>query len=177
MGYKTIGSIEMTLDSASIANAISQIKHIQKQLVEAMNDLIERLAEEGVKIAKAEVVAMDAVETGELERTIDGYFDPISRIGYVYAASPHAFYVEYGTGIIGAENQHPEPGRAAWQYDVNGHGDEGWWYPSENGWYVPKGGNGIKLAWTRGMPSRPFMFNTLNMLELAARQFGKTILS
>ena len=112
MSHKTIASINMTLDAKSIDNAIREIRHIQEQLVEAMNDLIRKLADEGVKEAKAQVAAMDAVDTGELERSIYGYYDPESRIGYVIAGAAHAFYVEYGTGPVGEDNPHPEPERA-----------------------------------------------------------------
>lgn len=174
MSHKTIASINMTLDAKSIDNAIREIRHIQEQLVEAMNDLIQKLADEGVKEAKAQVAAMDAVDTGELERSIYGYYDPESRIGYVIAGAPHAFYVEYGTGIIGAIEQHPEASEAGWEYMVGEHitigpgGHIGWWYKSD------KDG---KLHWTRGQPARPFMYNTMVWLEEAAQALGRTILS
>ena len=175
MSHKTIASIDMTLDAKSIDNAIREIRHIKEQLVEAMNDLIRKLADEGVKEAKAQVAAMDAVDTGELERSIYGYYDPDSRIGYVIAGAAHAFYVEYGTGIVGAGEPHPDPKSAAWAYDVNDHGEGGWWYPSEKGWYLAD--DGTRLAWTKGMPARPFMYNTMVWLEEAARALGRTILS
>ena len=165
MGVKTIGSIEMTLDPGSIQNAITEVRHVQEQLVLAMNELIEKLALEGAQIARAEVVAMDAVDTGELERSIYGYFDSGSRIGYVIAGAPHAFYVEYGTGIYGG---HPEAEAAGWSYDVNGHGEGGWFYLSDRDGHV---------HWTRGMVSRPFMYSTLAWLEEAAQSLGMSILS
>lgn len=62
--------------------------------------------------------------------------------------SDYAEYVEYGTGIVGSNNPHPKP--INWQYDVNAHGDEGWKYIGDDG----------KLHWTKGMPSRPFMYDT-----------------
>ena len=176
MSHKTIASIEMTLDKQSINNAIKQIRHIQDQIVQAMNDLIQKLTEEGVKEAKAQVAVMDAVDTGELERSIYGYYDPQSRIGYIIAGAPHAFYVEYGTGPVGEENQHPDPGSAAWAYNIGPtiHENEkhpewgiGWWYPGDDG----------KPHWTQGQPSRPFMFNTMMWLEEAAEALGRTLLS
>lgn len=165
MSVKTIGSIEMTLDPGSIQKAITEVRHIQEQLVLAMNELIEKLALEGAQIARAEVVAMDAVDTGELERSIYGYFDSGSRIGYVIAGAPHAFYVEYGTGIYG---DHPEAKAVGWSYDPKGHGEGGWFYLSDR--------DG-KVHWTRGMVSRPFMYSTLAWLEEAAQSLGMSILS
>ena len=176
MSHKTIASINMTLDAKSIDNAIREIRHIQKQLVEAMNDLIQKLADEGVKEAKAQVAAMDAVDTGELERSIYGYYDPESRIGYVIAGAAHAFYVEYGTGPVGEDNPHPEAAEAGWDYNIGPtiHQNEqhpewgvGWWYPGDDG----------KPHWTQGQPARPFMYNTMVWLEEAAQALGRTILS
>lgn len=176
MSHKTIASIDMTLDAKSIEGAMREIRHIRDQLVEAMNDLIRKLADEGVKEAKAQVASMDAVDTGELERSIYGYYDPESRIGYVIAGAAHAFYVEYGTGPVGEDNPHPEPERAGWDYNIGPtiHQNEqhpewgvGWWYPGDDG----------KPHWTQGQPSRPFMYNTMVWLEEAARVLGRTILS
>lgn len=179
MSHKTIASIEMTLDRQSINNAIRQIRHIQEQITEAMNDLIRRLAEEGVKEAKAQVVAMDAVDTGELEGSIYGYFDPESRIGYVIAGAPYAFYVEYGTGPVGEANPHPEAAQAGWQYAIGEHIKQG---PGGLGWWYDKSSNGVtggegNYRWTHGQPARPFMYNTMVWLEEAAEKFGRTLLS
>lgn len=60
----------------------------------------------------------------------------------------YAMFVEYGTGIIGRDESHPKPD--GWAYDVNEHGEAGWIYPKDDGTF----------GWTRGMPSRPFMYMT-----------------
>lgn len=74
----------------------------------------------------------------------------------------YAMYVEYGTGIVGESSPHPDPSRHGWHYDINDHGDTGWWYPtdaddpnptkyrSKMGWW----------AWTAGQAARPFMYET-----------------
>lgn len=179
MSHKTIASIEMTLDKKSINNAIREIRHIQQQIVQAMNDLIQKLVEEGVKEAKAQVVAMDAVETGALEGSIYGYYDSGSRIGYIIAGSPYAFYVEYGTGPVGSASPHPEAAQAGWQYAVGEHikqgpGGLGWWYDKSSDGTMSGDGN---YHWTHGQPSRPFMYNTMIWLEEAAETLGRTLLS
>lgn len=173
MSYKVLKTIDMTLDKRSIQQAINEIKQFRKQLQETLTELVNELTKQGAQVAKMQVTSMDAVETAELENSIYGYYDPQSRIGYVIAGSPHAFFVEYGTGIVGAGSPHPEPERAGWAYDVNGHGNAGWWYPSEDGWYLAKNGN--MLAWTKGMPARPFMYNTMVWLEEAAETVARTM--
>ena len=172
MSYKVLKTIDMTLDKGSIQNAIKEVQNFQKQLKETMWDLVQELTNQGVRVAKMQVASMDAVDTDLLESTIYGYFDAGSRIGYVAAPAPYAFFVEYGTGIVAeTEGKHPIP-ELGEGYDVNGHGFNGWWYPSENGWYLTK--DGTLLAWTRGMPARPFMYNTLVWLEEAAKTIAST---
>lgn len=60
--------------------------------------------------------------------------------------SEYALYVEYGTGIVGSESPHPNPISA---YDINNHGEKGWIYPKNGGFY-----------WTKGQPAKPFMYET-----------------
>lgn len=161
MSGKILRNIEMTLDPKSIQNAIREIMDFKEQLRQSMQELVEVLMEDGVEIAKMQLVSMDGVYTGALESSIDhGKFDPKTRSGYVFAgnsSTPYAIFVEYGTGMIGAESPHPEPN--GWEYDANGHGDKGWVYKNDN--------DG-KFHWTRGYVSRPFMYNTLKWLEEAA---------
>ena len=174
MSRRTIRVIEMSLDPRSIARAIAEVQEVRQQLTDGMNDLIRKLSKDGEDIAKMQVVSMDAVDNGDLERSIYGYFDPMSRIGYVIAGAPHAIYVEYGTGMVGAENPHPEAGRASWEYDVNGHG--------LNGWVYVKGSDGVfsmdgaQFRWTKGYIARPFMYNTLRWLQEAAETTGADII-
>lgn len=73
-------------------------------------------------------------------------------------------YFEYGTGIVGSQNPHPKT--AGWIYDINDHGDSGWIYvPTESYHYeyateIINGRNGITLARTSGMESKPFLYDT-----------------
>lgn len=170
--------IDIELTKSSLNNAIKEVNRFKAQLTESMNDLVQRLTEEGASVAKIQVASMEAVDTGELEGSIYGYYDPQTRIGYVIAGAAHAFYVEYGTGPIGAENPHPDPGTANWEYAIGDHirpgpgGQMGWWYD--------KSGDGVfsgdgSYRWTRGQPSRPFMFNTLQWLEEAAETIASTV--
>lgn len=78
------------------------------------------------------------------------------------SSSGYASFVEYGTGIIGSTNPHPKV-PDDWEYDVNNHGMSGWWYPTTESDPNPtktKTKNGNFIAFTRGIPSRPFMYDT-----------------
>jgi len=65
----------------------------------------------------------------------------------ISVGADYAKYVEYGTGIVGAENPHPKD---PWEYDVNSYGEDGWFYYDES----------HKLHWTAGQPSRHFVYDT-----------------
>ena len=158
MSTKILKSISMDLSTRSINNAIWEIRQFRNQLRETCLELVEAVAMEGAEIAKMQVASMEAVDTGQLEQSIQGLFFPGERIGYVIADCPYAIYVEYGTGIIGESEPHPFAAEQ-WAYDVNQHGTKGWVYKSD------KDG---EFHWTMGYISRPFMYNTMRWLEEAA---------
>lgn len=142
----------MKLTPESVDKAIAEIKAYRDHIVEAAQKLGQALVDDGVEIARMKITAMDAIETGELLGSIEGFFD--GRRGYIKTDSNHAAYVEYGTGIVGATNSSIEPKPYGWQHDANNHGDLGWIY--QNG------------RWTKGMPPRPFMWETwLELCNLA----------
>lgn len=60
----------------------------------------------------------------------------------------YSAYVEFGTGIIG-KGTHPQS--QTYQYDVNNHGDNGWYFFDDNG----------NLHWTKGMKAHAYMYNTV----------------
>lgn len=119
---------------------------------------VERLAQEGVMIASLKIVEFDAIYTGELLNSMkikkgDSFYD--GHKWYIYTDCPWAKFVEFGTGIVGMENQHPNSDIVGWKYDVNEHGEKGWFYFKDYEWH-----------WTKGMPSRPFMYETALELQL-----------
>lgn len=173
MGY-TLLNIKMTLDPGSVANALREIQLFESRLKPAMDCLITYLAEKGVEIARAELIFFDdpAYQTGALSESVtyhiengDGVVTAGEGLMDGYGTGSYAIYVEYGTGIFGA--------------DINNHGLNGWWYPAPWGWWTPATGKhaGEKMAWTLGMPPRPFMQNTLHDLEDEARVNGGKIIA
>lgn len=157
--------IDMTLDANSIGLAIKAIQDFRDYLGAAMSMLISQLTEQGVEFAKMELVMFPrpAVDTGELSDSIKS--EVVSpKEGVVKAECEYAVYVEYGTGIIGKAEHHPEP---VYEYDRNKHGVAGWVYKGRDG----------RFHRTVGMESRPFMYNTLRDLELFAGQNGGRIIA
>ncbi len=61
----------------------------------------------------------------------------------------YAALVEYGTGIVGS-GTHPAPG--SYKYDVNGHGESGWFFADAQG----------NVHWTKGMKAHRFLYDAIN---------------
>lgn len=154
MSTYVIRDIEMDpLDPSSIRSAIQEVEMVRDKLLPAMTHLIEMMIKEGVKIAKAELLAFEdpAYDTGSLYESIDsGMLD--NETGVVTTGVMYAVYVEYGTGVF-AEN--------------GGGRQSGWtYYDTLN----------CVFRHTHGMPPRPFMYNTLRSLEdLAEKEGGKIL--
>jgi len=157
-------TITMTLDSKDIARAIREVEQYRNELNLKVSRLVEALTDSGVVIAQMQVKALDAIYTGELLTSIEGYFSPSTNVGIIIAGAPYAAYVEFGTGIVGAGAPHPTP--LGWTYDVNSHGDAGWWYLN------PRDG---RVHWTKGMKSRPFMYNTVRELEQICARVAREV--
>lgn len=157
-----MAKIQMKLTTRSIEDAIREVKEYKRKLNDRVKALIRELVDKGVEIAKAQVRELGAVYTGQLEESITGFFDEEIGLGIIRTDCPYAIYVEFGTGVVGERNPHPEP-IEGWQYDVNEHGDKGWWYFNERD---------QKWHWTKGMVSRPFMYNTLQLLRAEAEKGG-----
>ena len=159
--------IRFSLNEKDIDRAIREVKLFKKSFLNKCNLLVKRLTEDGAEIAKLQVKQLDAVYSGELMNSIEGYYSPSSNVGIIKAGAYYAVYVEFGTGVVGKQSPHPNP--QGWQYDANDHGDKGWvYYDDDSG----------KFRWTKGFKSRPFMYNTARQLEreckrIAQEVFGK----
>jgi hypothetical protein len=156
--------IVIKLSEDSISKAIREVEKYKGELKNKVHLLIERLTDYGVEVAKAQVRELGAFYTGELEESITGYYSPSTQVGIIKTDVPYAVYVEFGTGVVGAGSPHPAP--AGWRYDVNNHGEAGWWYFNDRD---------QKWHWTKGMESRPFMYNTLQILERESARIAKEV--
>jgi hypothetical protein len=155
--------ITLTLDTKSIDNAIKELQGYKVELSDKANRLIQKLIDVGVEVAKQEVMLLGAFDSGELAGSIDGLMYTDGTHGIIFTDCGHAAFVEFGTGVVGAGSPHPT---MPWQYDVNNHGEAGWVY------YNEKTG---KFGWTKGMPSRPFMYNTAKHLQDELERIAKEV--
>lgn len=156
--------ITLDLSTRDINRAIRDLKRYKRELNKKVSLLIKTLTDYGVDVAKAQIRELGAWYTGELESSITGYFSPTLGAGVIKAGSPYAVFVEFGTGIVGQTSPHPDP--KDWQYDINKHGEDGWIYFNERDgrWH-----------WTKGVESRPFMYNTARELEMECMRIAKEV--
>ena len=156
--------IRFSLDQKDIDRAIRELKQFKNEFLKKCNSLVQELTDLGVDIAKVEVTQLDAVYTGELRNSIEGYYSPSTNVGIIKAGAYYAVYVEFGTGVVGNQSPHPNP--QGWSYDVNAHGDEGWvYYNDDIG----------EFRWTKGFKSRPFMYNTARQLEKECEKISREV--
>lgn len=147
----------VNLSAGSFRQLEKDIRDYRKSLQDKCDEFAYRMAEEGVAIAQLKILSSDAVMTGELLDSMNLEAGDIVSNGatyYIYTDCEWAAFVEFGTGIVGSENPHPDTGLVNWKYDTNGHGESGWFYFNKGEWH-----------WTKGMPSRPFMYETARELK------------
>jgi len=153
------------LNTKDIDRAIREVREFKRELTGKLRLFMQRLTEDGTAIAKYQVISLGAYDTGDLAESLEGevmYTDGGNK-GIIFTSSPYAAFVEFGTGVMGQGSPHPEK---PWAYDVNEHGEAGWVYYDERE---------ERFRWTKGMPSRPFMYNTAIELESRARQIAKEV--
>lgn len=174
-------TITFSLSSSSIGQAISELNKYIDEVRSMLGELVRQLTEQGAQIAMVKVAELGAVDTGELSDSIWGYYDEDSHVGIIRANAPYAFFVEYGTGIMGTD--HPDSG-GEWApppvtvvmngktygpyvgHDTNGHGENGWFYISSR--------DG-RRHWTRGQTTAPFMYQTFKELQELAPSIAAKI--
>ena len=151
-------TINVSLNPGAIDAAIKRLEEYAKKVDGLPDTLVKELAADGARDAQDMAQFMDAYDTGELVGSIRA--DVQGRSATISANADHAAYVEFGTGVVGENAPAPHAPIHGWEYDVNSHGEKGWWYVGDDG----------KRHWTKGMPSRPFMYDTAQMMRQAVPQ-------
>ena len=159
-------TIDLKLSASGIRQAINELRQYKSDVERKVTELIRELITEGESHVAA-YIATNISATGELLRGINSTLVN-DRLGLVEVNGEYAVYVEFGAGVVGSAHPHPDVAILGWQYDINGHGVLGWWYPSEATDLNPtnhKTKSGNWVAWTKGMPSRPFMYDSAQRLR------------
>lgn len=91
-------NISMTDD---LENVVKSLENRKNDIEKNGREILERIVERGVEIAKAEV----PVDTGELQESIHGEVE--GNVGRIIAETNHSIFVEFGTGINGRMSEYP----------------------------------------------------------------------
>ncbi len=172
--------VQLKLNGRDIQRYVRQLARWRKGLDEDLDFFMRYIAQEAEDYAKS--ICPEGVidhEGGHLKDSIKAAYNPSSKRITVRAGSAWAIYVEYGTGVVGAASPHPDP--EGWSY---GNRADGWWYPIDENVYeqmeslgmpVSKNADGQCFGWTKGMESRPFMYETQRyirgLIEKEAKEF------
>ncbi|MDO4802105.1 MAG: hypothetical protein Q4A15_08060 [Prevotellaceae bacterium] len=158
MGKKVI---KVELSQQSIQNAIREVARYKKELIQKCELFAKKLSEDGVEIAKMQIVNLDAIFTSELIDSLHSKKGNPVQYGAIFCVAvgtDHCAFVEFGTGPRGEQKpyKYDLPQGVTWNVNTGktihqiSDGRYGWFYPGDDGnWYF-----------TEGMPSRPFMHNT-----------------
>ena len=117
--------IKLSLDPKSIDDASKQLAAYRKSLDAKIDLLCERLAEQGMEVAK---VTIRHDESGELRNSFS-----VEKLGdahyLVVNSAPYAVYVEFGTGVVGTKSNYWGV-KPSWAGSPNGD-KKGWVYYDE----------------------------------------------
>lgn len=140
-------------DLNSIKQAKDLLTKYRDDIEYQTNQTVKRLTQMGYEY----MMSIVKIDSGELASSISWNYDKAQNKGVIKVGADYAIFVEFGTGIVGANSPHPEPD--GWQYDVNSHGENGWWYSDEKQ---------NRIRWTKGQPASAFVYKTLEYMKKEA---------
>ena len=137
--------INITLSTKSVHQARLELERIRNNIPAAMDNARLELAQMGRDRAEMFLATSDGTSTlmGSMKVSHGGSYTSL------YTDIPWAVYIEYGTGIVGEQSPHPAPETANWIYDINSHGEAGWFYWIRSG-----------VHWTKGQIASAFLYTT-----------------
>lgn len=169
-------NINFNLEKGSIHKAIQELRDFFEESLDE-EKYINGLLREAYEYATEHLLDLALYADTDMTKVVSKLeiqpYDPTTKRGALVlnggeGADNVGFFVEFGTGVVGLAHQHPESYKAGWGYDDYGHGEAGWWYPTTEQDLNPykwTDKEGQLRAWTKGMPSRPFMYDTMQWLK------------
>ncbi|MEG2769286.1 MAG: hypothetical protein RR902_00540 [Oscillospiraceae bacterium] len=157
-------TIKCTLSTKSLKSAVKELKAYKADVEKKAVVLLDALVAQGVTLAQMNASSMSIYDSGALVNGIVG--DINGNVGHVKSTAPHSIFCEFGTGVKGKNSPHPDIAILGWTYDTNSHGELGWWYFDEKQ---------QRFRWTKGMPSRPFMYETAELLKSQVEPIARSV--
>ena len=143
----------INIDGSGAEEAIRGVLDYRRRLEERTKELVQKLAERGVEIARV------GFETAEYDGTNDVSVDWKDRGEFaraVIATGQATLFIEFGSGLIGGGHEEPlEYGPGTWSDGPQGKGH--WQDP--NGWYYAHGKKSF------GNPPASAMYDARKQIE------------
>ena len=147
-------TITASLSKNSFGKVADYFEKYKKALEQSVNNSILKTT-----LFLYETIVANCNNNGIINHTneIKWSYDEKTNTGKVYTNDNVIIFNEMGTGITGSNNPHPNPSKefSSWKYDVNNHGEKGWYYPKEDGTF----------GWTKGLPSRHMFYDAFNTIR------------
>lgn len=146
--------LNATLSKNSFKDVANYLEEYKKAILKGTENGIKKATERAFDIVKANCYAKGInAHTDQIKAE----YNEEKNEGKVYTGDEVLIFNEMGTGITGKTNPHPSSEKmfSTWKYDVNQHGEKGWYYPKDDGSY----------GWTKGLPSRHMFYDTFNQLK------------
>ena len=158
-------TFEAELSVSSLETLIKDLEKYQKDLDNCLISINQAIADKVYEIVMSRVPYKNS--SGELMASIQK--EVTKEFARVYTVNDHALFAEFGTGIIGADNPHPEASVQGWTYDVNGHGEKGWFY-NKGTTEEPD------IYWTKGYEGRQYMYRAYIDIQKELTQIAEQVL-
>lgn len=125
--------INLTISKRSIKKAIKQIEKIQKNLILAKDEFA-KTSLEWIR-DRANQYLDQRVKNFPNTANVSQYWELTKKSENIWElrnSNPYGAYIEFGTGIVGANKPHKVANSVKYKYDVNKHQESGWtWYNEE----------------------------------------------
>ncbi len=134
----------LNLSISSLTEYKEMLEEYKKKLPQVAENIVRRVSEVGLQDNHKSTELLPIKNEGNV---VSGGIKTTDEIDT---------YREFGTGIVGSQNPHPDV-MSGWIYDVNEHGEKGWRYPKGDGTY----------GWTKGIPANRKFYNAMIRMEHA----------
>lgn len=171
-----MAKFETHLSLASLNEMIKRYENREKDYPKIATNIVNRLANEMLEDVK-QVTSPHGKKLYQDTKLIPGKLEGNIATAGIVDKSYIDWLNEFGTGIVGSQHPHiaEELAKEGYKYDVNNHGEAGWWYPTtqddpnptkkevDNGW----------IAWTKGLPAQKAFYEALRKAEERFAEVGK----
>lgn len=171
-----MAKFETHLSISSLNEMVKRLENREKNYPKIAKNIANRLSSEMLDEVK-QVTSPHGGKPYKDTELIPATLEGNTATAGIKNTTDKAYFNEFGTGIVGSQHPHiaEELTKEGYKYDVNNHGEAGWWYPTteddpnptkkevDNGW----------IAWTKGLPAQKAFYEALKIAEERFIEVGR----